>query len=151
MQEGVFRKEFYAVEGEILSLRLIETSYGVKEGELPYYYWTIVRNSDQRDVGSISLRIGHNFHSYYNGNIGYEIDEPCRGHHYALTACRMVVDLARKHGMDRLYLTCNFDNHASYKTIESLGGELLEEVMPPKEYIFYYDGMKKHKIYLLKL
>ena len=40
---------------------------------------------------------------------------------------------------------------ASYKTIEKLGANLIEEVLPPKDYIFYWDGIKAQRIYELKI
>ena len=150
MSRGIFREEFYNVEGDMLALRLIDTVDG-KEAELPFYWWSIILKASGQEVGKISLRLGHNYHSRFNGNIGYEIDDEYRGHHYALTACQMVADIARGHGMDRLYLTCDYDNIASYKTIEKLGAELIETVVPPKDYIFYYEGIAPHRIYLLRL
>ena len=145
-----FCEEFYKIDGDLLSLKLIDT-FPAKGEELPFYYWSIVLKSTGEEAGKISLRLGHNYHSYYNGNIGYEIDEAHQGHHYSYLACLMVNEVAKKHGMDHLYLTCDFDNAPSYKTIERLGASLVEEVLPPKDYIFYYEGMAKHKIYLLNL
>jgi predicted acetyltransferase len=45
------------------------------------------------------VRIGRNFHSHYDGNIGYEIDEPYRGNGYAYEACLLVIGIARCHKM----------------------------------------------------
>ena len=75
------------------------------------------------------------------------IDEEYRGNHYALTACGMVLKLAEYYNMDKLYLACDYDNVASYKTIEKLGAKLIEEVCPPKDYIYYYESMPKQRIY----
>ena len=71
------------------------------------------------------MRIGNNFHSYYNGNIGYEIEEIFRGKNYALKACKLVLPIAKAHGMNELFLTCDENNIPSYKTIEKLGGEVV--------------------------
>lgn len=131
-----------------MTLRAIEKHPG--DGVLlPFYYYEI----DVRDipVGKISIRIGDNFHSYYNGHIGYEIDEAARGHGYARRACELVLDVARFHGMTRLYVTCDEDNAASYRTIEKLGGSLLEICDVPKEYFAWHEGIKRHRIYRLDL
>lgn len=72
--------------------------------------------------------------------------------HYALLACRLVLQCAKFYKMEKIYLTCDYDNIASYKIIENLcgfGATLVEETVPPKDYIFYYDGIAKHKIYEL--
>lgn len=146
----VFNREFFYIEGDTLALYLIDTYEG-KGDELPFYWWEIVLKSSNTAVGKIGLRLGHNYHSYYNGNIGYEIDEAYRGHHFALSACQLVLPVARYHGMERLYLTCDFDNVASSKTIEKLGATLVEEVRPPKDWIYYYEGVPTHRIYVLHL
>ena len=143
---NIFCDKFFNIDGEILELRLIDTYEG-ESGALPFYWWNIMLKSSNAAIGKISFRIGHNYHSYYNGNIGYEIDEKYRGNHYALTACRMVLKLAEYYDMDKLYLTCDYDNIASYKTIEKLGGRLIEEACPPKDYIYYYEEMPKQRIY----
>ena len=149
MNGNLFRSEFFSISGDVLDLKLIETNDGNKD-VIPFYYWSICLKTGE-EVGAISLRIGHNYHSYYNGNVGYEIHEPHQGHHYALSACRMIVEVARSHGMDHLILTCDSDNAASRKTIEALGGVLLEQTVPPKDYIFYHDRIAPHRIYRVDL
>lgn len=149
-QTPLFNKDFFHIEGDTLALRLIDT-YDGKDGALPFYWWEIVLKSSDTAVGKISLRIGHNYHSYYNGNIGYEVDEGYREHHYALSACQLVLPVARYHGMEKLYLTCDFDNVASYKTIEKLGATIIEEVRPPEDWMYYYEGIPPHRIYELNL
>ena len=146
METSTFNDEFFKIDGDILELQLIDIYEG-EDGALPFYWWDIILKSSDVAIGKISFRIGHNYHSYYNGNIGYEIDEAYRGNHYALTACRMVLKLVEYYSMDKLYLTCDYDNVASYKTIEKLGAKLIEEVCPPKDYIYYYEGMPKQRIY----
>lgn len=150
MTDNIFNKNFYYIEGEHIELRLIDT-YDGEDGELPFYWWDIILKQNHIAIGKISFRIGHNYHSYYNGNIGYEIDEEYRGHHYALLACQLVLRVAQYHKMDRIYLTCDYDNVASFKTIEKLGAKFIEEVLPPKDWIFYYDEVPPHKIYELSV
>ena len=150
MTDNIFNKNFYYIEGEHIELRLIDT-YDSEDRELPFYWWDIILKQNHIAIGKISFRIGHNYHSYYNGNIGYEIDEEYRGHHYALLACQLVLRVAQYHKMDRIYLTCDYDNVASFKTIEKLGAKFIEEVLPPKDWIFYYDEVPPHKIYELSV
>ena len=150
MTDNIFNKNFYYIEGERIELRLIDT-YDGEDGELPFYWWDIILKQKHIAIGKISFRIGHNYHSYYNGNIGYEINEEYRGHHYALLACQLVLRVAQYHKMDRIYLTCDYGNVASFKTIEKLGAKFIEEVLPPKDWIFYYDEVPPHKIYELSV
>ena len=143
-----FSDRFDKITRGDMTLRVIEKNPG-NGVLLPFYYYEIL--VDGAPVGKISIRIGENFHSYYNGHIGYEVDEEARGHGYARRACGLVLDVARFHGMSRLYLTCDEDNTASYRTIESLGGSLLEICDVPKEYFAWYEGIKRHRIYQLNL
>ena len=150
MIDNVFKKEFFSINGDIVSLRLIETVEG-DENELPFYWWSIVENATETCVGKISLRLGHNYHSYWNGNVGYEVDEPHRGHGYAATALEMVFPLAKAHGMDHLIVSCDEDNIASYRTIERCGGTLLEISDPPEDWIYYQPSLPKKRIYRIDL
>ena len=148
--KDLFNKEFFNISNDELELRLIDV-YPASKGAIPFYWWNIYLKSKDVKIGSISFRIGHNYHSYYNGNIGYEIDEEYQGNNYAFKACKLVLEVAKYHNMDKVYLSCDYDNVASYKTIEKLGGKLIEIVQPPVDYIFYYEEMPSHKIYELKI
>lgn len=132
-------------DGEI-DLKISGKYFGDEE-MLPFYYYDIFLKD--RFIGRISMRIGNNFHSRYNGNIGYEIEESFRGRNYALKACKLVLQVAEAHGMNEIFLTCDENNIASYKTIEKLGGELIEITKPPKEYFAYRENMGKQRIYRL--
>ena len=134
-------------DGEI-TLRISQKYQGDNE-LLPFYYYDICVNNIM--VGKISIRIGNNYHSYYNGHIGYEIDKEYRGSNYAYKASKLVLQVAKAHNMSELILTCDESNIASYKTIEKLGAELIEIVKPPKDYFAYREDMEKQRIYKLSL
>ena len=59
--------------------------------------------------------------------------------------------IAKEHGMEFLYLVCDEDNIASYKTIEKLGAVLLEVAVPPKDYFGWYEGIPVQRIYKLDI
>ena len=84
-------------------------------------------------MGNCSLRVGYNDNLYYGGHIGYGVDEEYRGHHYAAKACRLLFSLARKHGMEYLYITCDPDNLPSRRTLEYLQGTLVEIAQLPED------------------
>lgn len=148
--EPVFNEDFYQLENSEIKLTLIGTFDGDYKA-LPFYWWNIEPKEVGKPVGKISFRIGNNYHSYFNGNIGYEIDEEYRGHNYSYKACKLVVQLAKHYNMENIYFACDFDNIASTKIIEKLGAELIEIIVPPNDYVFYYDGMPKQRIYKLKI
>lgn len=132
-------------DGEI-TLKISGKYFGDEE-MLPFYYYDIFLKD--RFIGRISMRIGSNFNSYYNGNIGYEIEENFRGNNFSLKACKLVLQVAKAHGMKEIFLACDENNIPSYKTIEKLGGELIEITKPPKTYFAYRENMKKQRIYKL--
>ena len=98
----------------------------------PAYHFLIC-DSAGTAVGGCNLRLGHSEALYYAGNIGYIIEEPYRGRHYAGKACLLLFELARRHGMRYVIITCNPDNWASRKTCEYAGGELVEIVELPED------------------
>ena len=115
----------FLVNDEI-QLRLLKTVEGNAEKEwVPAYHFAIC-NKQGNEMGACDLRIGHNVNTYYGGNIGYEIYEEYRGHHYAVKACLLLFELAKKHNMDCLIITCNPSNFASRKTCEYAGCQLVE-------------------------
>lgn len=84
-------------------------------------------------MGSCDLRIGYSEGLYYGGHIGYAVKEEYRGRHYAAKACELLFLLAKKHGMDHLFITCDPDNMPSRKTCERLNGRLLEIAQLPED------------------
>lgn len=137
----------YLTDGEI-ELKISGKYFG-DEKLLPFYYYDIFYNN--RFVGRISMRIGSNSDSYYNGNIGYEIEENFRGNNFAFKACKLVLQIAKAHGMNEVILTCDENNIPSYKTIEKLNADLIEIAKPPETYFAYRENMKKQRIYRLYL
>ena len=113
---------------------------------LPAYHFYICDKQGTK-VGKCDLRIGYNENVYYGGNIGYEIDEEYRGHHFAGKACILLFELARKHHMDYLIITCNPNNYASRKTCEFAGGILKEIVELPEDNDMRLEGETHECIY----
>lgn len=126
-------------------LQLDHTAAG-REGWLPAYHFRICL-PDGTEAGVCDLRVGHSERVYYGGNIGYRIHEPFRGHHYAGKACLLLFALARRHGLDHLYITCNPDNIASRKTCEYAGGTLEGIVDLPISNDMYQRGERQKCIY----
>ena len=142
----------YNLKTEEIALKLESTSEGDPEKNwAPAYYFDIC-NPQGVKMGAIDLRLGYNEFLYYAGNIGYTILPEFRGHHYAGKACRLIFDLARKHGMKEIIITCNPDNIASAKTCEAVGGVLERIVELPQDNPMRIDKGETHKcIYRVKL
>ena len=111
-----------------------------KTGYVPMYQFDIVRIGDGAHAGRIDLRLGYVRNTYYGGNVGYRVGEEFRGNGYAGKATRLVFEVARAHRMPYLIITCDKDNLPSRRTLERLGGELLECVAPPAYSGVYQEG-----------
>lgn len=126
-----------------------------------YHFWMRWRRTETRlfapsppvrMAGGIGLRIGSTPElELYSGHIGYHVYPPARGRHFAERSCRLLLPLARAHGMDQLWITCNPDNVASRRTCERLGAELMETVRLPRDHPFYARGEREKCRYLLRL
>jgi predicted acetyltransferase len=110
-------------------------------GRSPAYRFQIRRMADGVKLGRIELRISHTDDVLlYVGHIGYHVDQPYRGHRYAARACRLLLDLARRHDFTELWITCDPDNLPSRRTCELAGGAFVSIVAVPEEHPFYKAG-----------
>ena len=117
---------------------------------VPAYYFDICLLSGET-IGYCDLRIGHNEKTYVGGNIGYGIDEAFRGNRYAAKACRLLFQLAKKHGMEYLIITCVPTNAPSARTCELAGGRFIEIVDVPEFSEMYAEGKRKVKVYRFEI
>lgn len=140
------------IDGE-LQLQWIETQIDNSgEETLPTYRFAMVHFPQVIRMGFINLRIGHGANlMLYRGHIGYGVEPEFRGHGYAARACRLLLPLARRHGLDPLWITCNPDNIPSRKTCERLGAELVEIVNVPEDTEAYRAGARIKCRYRLDL
>ena len=83
--------------------------------------WKITEHGKRQEIGRISFRNGESRGIYFYGHIGYHIDPPWRGRHYAAKACRLIRDEIRQSGKSTVVITCDPDNLASRKTCLALG------------------------------
>ena len=132
------------VDGD-LELVLAERYPGNPDvGHVPEYKFKIMRVGQDKRIGHIHVRIGDNEHIVmYAGNIGYGVDEEYRGHRYAARSCRLLLPLARSHGLEALWITSNPDNVASRRTCELVGAEFVEIVDLPKDTDMYQKGERQ--------
>ena len=101
--------------------------------------WKIVPHLEHREMGRISFRSGEGTYIYYYGHIGYHIDPPYRGNHYAWRACRLIAPEVRLSGKSSVVITCDPDNIPSRKTCIKLGGVYEGTVHVPEEIREKYD------------
>ena len=118
-----------------------------------YHFWMRLRPEFHVPVpmgGSITLRAATtpDIEMYY-GHIGYGVYPPARGRRLAERACRLLLPLARHHGLNPLWITTDPENHPSRRTCERLGAELVEIVDVPVGHTLYQRGEKRKCRYRL--
>jgi len=138
------------VDGE-LELHLVERTAGDPlRDRVPAYRFEL--RVEGRHVGNASLRVGSGVYlERYAGHIGYGVDGPFRGHRYAARATRLLLEIARRHGMTIVWITCNPENVASRRTCELVGGELVEIVDLPSDSDMYQEGERQKCRYRIRL
>jgi tagatose 1,6-diphosphate aldolase len=99
---------------------------------VPAYSFRMVHAETGDELGSIRLRNGSTDHvERFAGHIGYAVHVRYRGQHYAARSVRLLVPLARRLGIDPLWITCDPENVASRRTLEIAGAEFVEIVDVP--------------------
>ncbi|MFT3785658.1 MAG: GNAT family N-acetyltransferase [Tepidisphaeraceae bacterium] len=120
-----------------------------------YTFWMRLRPQFSPPVemaGSISLRIGDTEDlRRYMGHIGYGVYPPAHGNHLAERTCRLVLPLAKRHGMSELWITVNPDNWPSRRTCERLGADMIEVVDLPTTHPLYHRGDRQKCRYRLRI
>ena len=103
-------------------------------------------------IGRIRLRVGWNDDIVrYAGQVGYAVEPAFRGRHYAERACRMIIPVAQRHGMQYLWITCQPDNLASRRTLERLGAECVGVVDVPADYPLDAGAVRQKMCFRLQL
>jgi predicted acetyltransferase len=119
---------------------------------VPAYKFKMTLGEQLAEIGHVELRIG-NIDSIvlYGGHLAYGIEPEHRGHHYAARACRLLLPLAKSHGLNTVWITCNPDNFASRRTCELAGATLIEIVDLPEDNDMYQRGERQKCRYRLDL
>jgi predicted acetyltransferase len=134
----------------------LELHLVAREGGDPARNWVPAYRFEMRvrgdRAGEATLRVGTNdYLERYAGHIGYGVELPYRGRRYAARACMLLFELARRHGIKSLWITCNPENVASRRTCELVGGELVDIVDLPVDSDMYKEGARQKCRYRVKL
>jgi tagatose 1,6-diphosphate aldolase len=135
------------VDGELaLALRSLNPADPSRRFVPTYDFQMLVPAADASPspAGAINLRAGTTRDlELYGGHFGYHVEAQFRGHHYAERSVRLLLPLARRHGLQTIWITCNPDNWASRRTCERLGGVLVEIVDLPPDNDMYLEGERQ--------
>ena len=98
------------------------------EERVPSVTYFLVRNSDNRIVGIIDIRLVLNESLRRGaGHIGYSIRPTERRKGYNKINLYLGLKKCLEYGIDKVLLNANINNIASWKTMEALGGKRMEE------------------------
>lgn len=103
---------------------LIPVNLGQPDPEMKFgrvMDWRITLHGSRGEIGQISYRPGEGPCVYSFGHIGYHIDPPWRGHHYAADACLLLRDVIRRSGKRTVVITCDPENIPSRRTCDRIG------------------------------
>lgn len=94
---------------------------GLIEGQpVSFHYWAV---DNGKFIGEFQLRTEFLEKVMLDiGSIGYAVRVSEQGKGYGKAILRLGLDVARKHGMDKVLLTINDENKASIHVCEALGG-----------------------------
>ncbi len=145
----MFFRLFSKKNDEPLKLEVFRIDEPKMPDEIKVIYYNMVVG--KRIVGICDLRFGENEELYYAGNIGYTVFMRYRGNHYAYKACMILLEIAKKEGIKKLWITCSPENIASRKTIEKLNSTLLEVADVPHDHWLYRNGETVKNIYEIKV
>lgn len=150
---GLLDRKKHLYKGEIVDLvERARVSEKASFDGVPTIFYDIYLSGSNLKVGKCDLRLKNDGFMYYYGNVGYNIKESYRGHHYAYYACKVLFKIAKEEfGMKELIITCNPDNDASYKTLKRLGGKLVEIAQIPYDHELYEKGDRFKCIFRFKL
>jgi len=101
----------------------------IKPGRVPTSTYFLIRESDGKLIGMISIR--HELNDYllkFGGHIGYSIRPTERRKGYATKLLRLGLEKCIDLGINKVLLTCDKLNIASAKTIQKNNGVLENEI-----------------------
>lgn len=104
----------------------LDPKLGLVEGS----QWLLIDDSKKRILGMVNIR--HDLNDYllkYGGHIGYSIRPSERQKGYGHLQLKLALGVLKAKGLSRALVTCDDDNVASAKTIESCGGILENTVI----------------------
>lgn len=129
------------IDGDLELVLVKRRSANPRKALVPAYIFHMRLAGTKHRVGQIDLRIGNTeMVVKYGGHMGYGVKETYRGRRFAARGIRLLFPLAREHGLNPLWITCNPDNIASRRSCEIAGGKYIEVVDIPRNSNLYLSG-----------
>ena len=128
---GSLDKNLDNYEGWLLKLEQDRNMIpGSVPGRVPAETFMLIRESDNRLIGMINIRLMLNEYLLnYGGHIGYSIRPSERRRGYAVYQVYLALKYCLEKEIDRVLITCDKENVGSAKTIINSGGVLENEIL----------------------
>jgi len=140
------------VDRELLAKVVGRNPANPSKGWVPSYDIELWVDQAAEAIGKINFRAGNTPSlQLYGGHFAYSVLPQWRGHHYGERGVRLLLPLAKRHGLSVVWITCNPDNWPSRRTCERLGAQLVEVVPLPPDNDMYLDGEREKCRYRLTI
>lgn len=140
------------VDGDLSLILAEKVPADPVKGWVPAYHFEMRRVPDHVAMGRLRLRIGDGGRELrYAGNVGYDVKPEFRGRGLAARSVRLVMGLARRHGLAALWIGCRPDNPASRRTCERAGAVYVDTLDVPAGHPLYELGVAVTRRYRLDL
>lgn len=135
-------KNCLSVDEWIKSIDMLENEETCPKDMVTSSLYIAIRLTDNRIVGITDFRhhINHPILSVWGGHIGYSVRPNERNKGHAKEMLRQNLKNCKNYGLDKVLITCAYDNIASEKTIIANGGNFEKEI--------YVDGNKMKRYWI---
>ena len=135
------------IKGNEISLQIVVND-AIDETKVHHYIYYIVENKSGNRIGELMIYQSDNLEEFlYCGNVGIELYEEYRYKGYAGKVFELAKVALKILGFDKVILTCESTNVASFKSMEKVGAKYVDEKEVPEDNFSYKDGLRNVKVY----
>lgn len=135
------------IKGNEVSLQIVVND-AKDETKIHHYIYYIVDNKSGNRIGELMIYRSDNPEEFLCcGNVGIELYEEYRYKGYSGKAFELAKVVLKMLGIDKVILTCESTNVASFKSMEKVGAKYVDEKEVPKDNFSYKDGLRNVKVY----
>lgn len=152
MDKFLFLNAGVLVDDDLELVLLAQYPGDTAKSRVPGYEFEMRGSQTGRVMGHIRFRVGDiDGVLKYGCHVGYDVNEEFRGHKYAARSLRLLLPLARAHGLRELWIGCDPTNVASRRTCEVAGASFRDVLDIPETHEMHKAGWSKACRYAIEL